>query len=120
MNPVDPWWTQQQSGLLFGLLGAAVGLLGAVLGCCAFLIRQGRAKPLVYGFHALGVVVGLAGLALGLAALIAGQPFHVWFPPLNLALVGLLVFGGLYFFVTRPHYRAAEHRKLEAASLRTA
>lgn len=113
------WWTQQQSGLTFGVIGGAIGVLGGVLGVwLGLLARRGVGHSVAIALHSLGGLAGIAGLALAGAALIDRQPYHVWFPPLNLGLVCAVVFIGLYFMVTRRAYAMAQQRRLEAALLR--
>jgi len=114
------WWTQAQSGLAFGLLGGAFGMLGAIGGTVIGVFGpRGRLKPVSYAVHIIGAGVGLAALVTGLVALVSRQPYHVWYPCLLLGVIGTGVCGGL-FPVTRTTYRAAEHRMLEAEELRRA
>lgn len=115
------WWTMQQAALIGGFAGGGLGVLGAILGVVMGIYgRRGRARALVYAVHFFGASIGIACLAGGLTALALGQPYHVWFPLLNLGAVGTPIFVVLFFAVTRRVYTMAEQRKLDAALLRGA
>jgi len=116
---MNEWWTMQSTGWIFGIAGAACGLLGGLFGTVAgFLVPRGRGKPIVYGALVSILAIALAGVVLGLAALLAGQPQHVWMWP--------LLTGGILLASTLPTglmipgwYRDAERRRLAAAEFRT-
>ena len=122
MSPgqVVAWWDGAQAGAVFGLAGAAVGVLGGVFGTVlGAFARQGRLRGLVLTVQWTAVVAGAGSLAVGLYALAVGQPYGVWFPLALLGGVTAGVFGGL-LPVTRNVYRAAEHRRMDAAEFRSA
>jgi ribose/xylose/arabinose/galactoside ABC-type transport system permease subunit len=118
MNPTNEWWSIESTGLIFGIAGAAAGLLGGLYGIlCGFLVPRGKGKPIVYGLFAMIVVVGAASVMTGLIALLIGQPRHVF--------QWLLLVGGVLLVATLPSglmipmwYRQAEQRRLEATELR--
>jgi hypothetical protein len=113
-----PWWTNQQAGLLGAIGGSVIGIVGGVFGTIAgTCVPRGKAKPFLYGFMALMLVVGAVGLVMGLAALAIHQPYAVWYP---LLLAGgiLLACFGVALPVLRLGYRQADVRKFEAESLR--
>ena len=56
-------------------------------------------------------------LILGLYALLAGQPYGIWYGPLLCGTIYTTVVGGLIPAV-RLRYRQAEERRLEAEALR--
>ena len=115
---MTPWWNAQDGNFYGALAGTAIGLAGGALGILVGLLApRGKAKRLVFGALALLIAVGGFALLAGLAALINGQPRHVWYP--------LVLVGGIVTFVLpiqvpmiRARYRAAEMRKLEAEALR--
>lgn len=114
---MDPWWTEQQAGLVGGLGGAAIGMVGAMVGSMSFLVVRGKAKPFMVGVFAVMVGLGLVLMAAGVVALVKSQPTHVWS---ILVLGGFLcagIFGGL-LPVILARYRAADARRMQAEQLR--
>jgi MFS family permease len=112
-------WLSTSSTMLYGSLagalgGTAGGILGALTGVLA---PRGKARGLVLGFMYAFCVFGLVNLIFGLVALIAGQPYAVWYPFLLMGSIFPLVFGFMIPVVKRV-YRQAEQRRLEAADLR--
>ena len=78
------------------------------------LVRRGRHKSVALGMMGGFALIGLAGLILGLIALVSGQPFMVWFLPVQLgAVMGIL--GVVLMFTLAAQYRRLEARGLEAA-----
>jgi hypothetical protein len=78
------WFSGRTGGLIGGLLGALLGTLGAAVGV---LSSSGKRRELTLGLMLAGIVVGLALLAAGVAAVLARQPYSVYYP--------LLLAGGL-------------------------
>lgn len=114
---MDPWWTQHQSGLIGGIGGAAIGMVGALVGSLSFLVARGKCKRMMIGLFLCMLVVGVALLSTGIAAVVLKQPYHVWNPLVLGGFITTSVFGGL-LPVTLGRYRAAESRRLEAEQLR--
>ncbi len=113
------WWTAQTGGLIGALMGGGLGVLGGVYGGVVggVLAPRGLCRSAVLTFHLLLGALGCAALCVGVYALIAGQPYHVWFPLTLVGFIGSVVMGSLYP-VVRMRYRQAEERRLEAAGLR--
>ena len=107
------WWSERTAGLLGAILGSAIGLAGAALGMFA---GRGRARRVVLA--ALGGMVVLGALLLGIAgaALITGQPSHVWYPAL---LGGAIPFvlGVALLRPLRRRYAEIELRRMRALDL---
>ena len=112
------WWSAYQGTMIGSIGGSAVGVFGGALGAVAgYYVPRGRLRGLVIGSMTVLVVVGVVGLVLGVAALVARQPYHVWYPPTLIGVILTFVMGGLLpVIVTR--YRQAEARRMEAESLR--
>jgi hypothetical protein len=112
------WWTNQDSGWIGGIGGSVFGVLGAAVGACmSVLAPRGKGKVVVLGMMVVGVVVGLASLGVGIAAMVLGQPYHVWYPLTLLGGITSMVIGSL-IPVARQRYRSAEQRRLDAAQIR--
>jgi hypothetical protein len=118
MNPEACWSASSAGwiGAIGGGLGALVGVYGALAGTLA---PRGKARALVLGLHTSFLVVGGLALAAGLAALLFGQPYHVWYPSVLGGGIAAAVLGGLLPLV-RMRYAEAERRRLAASELRRA
>jgi len=113
------WWTQQQAGLIFGLIGASIGILGGLLGVIGGVFaRRGSGKHLAITIHLVGTLIGIAALTIAGIALMNRQPFHVWFWCLHIGILNTAIFGSLWFLVTRRLYAIAEARRLDAELFR--
>lgn len=114
-----PWFDPNTFGALYGAIGGGVGgSLAGVLGALAgWLAPKGKGKTLVVGGMALVMLAGIASLIAGLYALVAGQPYGIWYPMLLLGLIFTLVIGiNLPMILGR--YAEAENRRLEADGIR--
>jgi hypothetical protein len=115
---MDPWWTAQQAGLFGAIGGSAIGVLGALLGTVGGIgAPRGKCKGPV--FSLIGIALGLGALSLvaGVVAVIAGQPYHVFYPLLLGGGITSVVFGAA-LPVFQARYRQADMRRLDAESLR--
>jgi MFS family permease len=117
---MTPWWDAHDGNLIGGFGGAAIGVLGGILGtAAAILAPRGRAKGVIFASFIGMSLAGALTLCAGLVALATGQPRHVWYP--------LVLIGGIVVIVLpmqlpalRGRYRQAEMRRLEAEELRRA
>ncbi len=115
---MSAWWSEAVGTYIGAYGGAGLGVLCGTYGALAgVLAQQGKARGAVLGFHAVMVVAGVLALLGGIVAVIAGQPYHVFFPLLLLGLVTSTVMGGLYPAM-KTRYAEAEHRRLEAEAIR--
>ena len=80
------------------------GLLGALTG---WLAPKGKGKPFIVGGFVAFLVLGFCLLITGLYALIARQPYAVWYPFLLSGVIFSAVMGGLLPVVLK-RYRDAE------------
>jgi len=115
----EPWYNENLYGSLWGAIGGGVGgTLGGLWGALAgVLVPRGKGRSWLLGAAWVFVGVGAGCLVYGLYALSQGQPFGIWFPPCNLGLVFVLVFG-IMLPVMRKQYAVAEARRLEAEAFR--
>jgi len=117
LGQVIPWFAN--TGMVGGLLGAAVGVLaGGIYGpLVGVLMPRGKAKSFVLVYHWLLVTLGIGLLVAGLIALIQGQPYGVWYA---FALPGGLLTLLMLFFTPMVHrgYRQAEYRRVDAEAFR--
>ncbi len=113
------WFDSNTAGLVGAIVGSGIGVVVGGIGgpLAGTLAPRGKAKKLVIGFYvaclALGVIFALAGVA----ALVMGQPFHVWFV---FAMPGALTatLTGALLPVVLNRYAQADQRRLEAEELR--
>jgi hypothetical protein len=121
MLMTDAWWSGGNGGMIGGFLGAGIGILGGFIGSLVgILAPRGVGRTFVLGGMFLVILTCLLSLITGLfALLLAGQPWHVWYPLVLVGGIGIVVFGCLFPVVTRL-YRHAEQRQLEASALRGA
>lgn len=111
------WWTNQQSGLIGGIGGAAIGIAGALVGSLSFLIARGKGKPLMLGIYITMILIGISLLIAGITAVLKDQPRHVWYPLCLGGSISMMIFGGMFPMILQ-RYRAAEQRRIEAEQLR--
>jgi hypothetical protein len=117
---MSDWWTAQQAAWIGAIGGSAVGVLGGlfgtVVGICA---PRGIGRTAVLAGHAALAGLGVLVLLAGVAAVVARQPYHVYYP---LLLGGFVLSAVLLplWPVVRARYRQADARRLEAEELRRA
>jgi hypothetical protein len=110
----EPWFDPARYAWLAGtLVGVFGGVWGSLVGVCA---SRGRARGLVVGFFRTAVLCFAALAAAGLVALVAGQPWGVWFFLGLPGVLGLLIFLPLRRVMTVA-YAQAEARRMQAKDL---
>jgi hypothetical protein len=119
MKMAEPWFSEVAFGTWFGVIGGCfLGGMGSVVGVAAgFLAPRGKGRFWLPATCTAVAVLGLASLAFGLMALVSGQPYGIWYPPLLGGALGAFLFGG-GVFVLRARYAQGEQRRLEAEALR--
>jgi len=86
------WWTLHDGTLIGAIGGGACGVAGGVFGgLIGWLAPRGIGGRIMVPIHIGLVVLGAACLIAGVAALLAHQPYHVFYP--------LLLIGGIVTFV---------------------
>ena len=111
MDPT-PWFEDpNRFGALFGaIVGGGGGTLGGVLGgLSGWLAPKGKGKPFIVGGFIAFIALGVVLLIVGLYALIARQPYGIWYPFLLSGAIFCGVMGGLLPVVLK-RYRDAEKR----------
>jgi hypothetical protein len=78
---------------------------------------RGKHRALVMGCLWAMVSVGGASLVFGVAALAAGQPYGIWYPPVLLGVIDGIVSVAVMPVVRRA-YQQAEERRIAAQSIR--
>lgn len=115
---MNEWWSAEHAAWIGAIGGSAVGIVGGVfgmlIGVCA---PRGAARGLVLTGHLALVGLGAAVLLTGIAAIVLGQPRHVWYPLLLGGGILTVVLGSLIPAV-RARYRQAEARRLDAEAIR--
>jgi hypothetical protein len=113
LDATSAWQGGRWAGVAGGVCGILGGLWGAIAG---MLASRGRARRLVLaGTTMIAAASGLLLLS-GATLYLRGATWHIWFPAVNMGLVGLLVFG-IGFFVIRQRYEEAERRRMLAMDL---
>jgi hypothetical protein len=111
---IEPWFDPNAYAWIPGtLLGVAGGIEGTLAGLCA---PKGKCKTLVLAVHFAILQICCLLLAVGVVAMIAGQPYGVWYGLGFPGLLGLAIFGPLTLVVRR-RYVEAELRKSMAEDL---
>jgi hypothetical protein len=81
------WWSDRTAGLYGGIAGSLVGILGGAIGTLAGFKRYRIALHLMTAM----TIACAAALIVGLIALIADQPYAVYYPLLLLGLIGTIL-----------------------------
>ena len=105
-----PWWSTSVGGIIGGAFGIVFGCLGGVIG---WLSHKGKARAFVMATVKTMFGVGTASLVLSVVALVCGQPYAVYYPPLLVGILLTILPLGLLGAV-RKMYEQAELRKMEA------
>ena len=109
MDPT-PWFDDPNrfgawfGGIVGGVGGGLCGLLGALTG---LLAPKGKGRGFIVAGFLFFIAIGLVLLVVGFCALIARQPYAIWFPFLLSGLIFCGVMGGLLPVVLK-RYREAE------------
>ncbi len=116
----QPWFHPMWFGALYGAIlggggGTLIGVGGALVG--GILAPRAIGRRWVLGAMLCVVLLGLAQLAFGVFALVAGQPYAIWYPPMLCGVLYTIVVGVL-IPVIRRRYAQAEARRMDAAALR--
>ncbi len=104
------WWAGRQGWLFSAICGLLFGCLGALVG---ILSSCGKARGFVLGLMKVMFVTGLAALVLAVVAMVLSQPYAVYYPPL---LTGLLMTTLPIALIrwARKQYEQIELRKMQA------
>ena len=110
----EPWFDPNYYAWIPGtVLGTLGGLWGSLVGTLA---PRGKGKSLVLTSLGILLAASVACLGLGIMALVARQPYGVWYGLLLPGIIGLVVLGSLSP-VALTAYRQAEMRKIQARDL---
>jgi hypothetical protein len=110
---IEPWFPEHYAWIFGASVGVLGGVVGTLVGCLA---PKGKAKTLVFAVYWVALIASVTCLVAGIAALIAGQPYSIWYALLLTGFIGSTVFGINYFTMAYA-YRAAEQRKMAAQNL---
>lgn len=111
----EPWFDPNAYAWIPGtMLGVFGGTWGTLVGVCA---SRGRARGLVHGLFLVGVVACAALAFTGVAALLAGQPYGIWYGFGFPGLLGLVLLLAVLRPVMRRAYEQAEFRRMQAQDL---
>ncbi|MGE0608984.1 MAG: hypothetical protein AB7O62_17950 [Pirellulales bacterium] len=110
----EPWFNAAYFAWIPGtLLGVCGGLWGTLVGVLGPM-GKGKSWMIAMGWGMLAACAVL--LLAGLAALLAGQPYGIWYGLGFQGLLGLFIVGGL-LPVVKKTYQLAEQRRMNAQDL---
>ena len=108
VNPDEEWWSESQAAWLGGWVGGSVGVLGAVYGVVAGL---GLLRRFMLTLTLALTCLGAVSVVAGIAAVVTGQPYHVYFLPLLIGGIVTLLCGANYPALKR-RYEQQELQKI--------
>jgi hypothetical protein len=115
----QPWFDELTFGVLVGGFGGGLlGTLGGVWGgFVGMLAPKGKGRGVLIPIGWAFVGVGAASLVFSLCALLAGQPYGIWYSTLlpGVILTGLI---GALMPVVYKRYAEADARRLQAEEFR--
>ena len=104
------WWSHRQAGWIGAIAGSAFGCIGGTVG---ILIGRGKARRFVLASLVILPLLGAGGLVLGFIAVAMSQPWAVYYGPLLLGLL-LVVIPLSQRRAARKRYEQLELRKMQA------
>src|SRR5438270_657046 len=115
----EPWFDEITFGILVGAVGGGLGgtLAGLWGGLVETLAARGKGRAVLIPIGWAFVGLGTVALAFGLCALVAGQPYGIWYPPLLGGPIIAVVVGALMPVVYK-RYAEAEARRVQAEEFR--
>ncbi len=92
---VDPWLNPTYFGAYYGtFVGGVGGSLGGILGAIAgWCVPKNKGRKFILGAMWFFVFLGIPQVLFGAIALLAGQPYGIWYPPLLCGVIFTIVFG---------------------------
>jgi len=113
---MEQWFDPKTAGMIGGIIGTALGLTGALIGCsCGICVRKGWKKP-IYTIFVLAIAISIILIATGVQAVCIKQPYHVWYSFLLPGFIGTIIFSGI-FPVVRKRFTESEMIKMQAKDL---
>lgn len=109
----EPWFPEHYAWVFGTGIGVLAGIIGTMVG---ILAPMGKAKAIVFAIYWFGLIASAVCLIAGISAVLAGQPYGVWYGLLLAGFIGSLVLGANYFTMVYA-YRRAEARKMAAQNL---
>lgn len=110
MRPPGGWWSVSEAAWIGAVGGVLFGSLGALVG---ILIGRGRARGPALALCWLSAALAVAALVVGLIALASGQVYAVYYPLLLIGALGTIIFP-LLGLRARHAYAGRELRRIRA------
>jgi hypothetical protein len=108
--PARAWWSDQQGGYAGAVAGSLLGGFGGLLG---ILVSRGRGKHVVMAMSRAVIAAGAAAVVAGIVAVLAHQPYGVYYPLLLGGVMAGLLPLLLLPAITR-RYEQTELRRISA------
>ncbi len=110
-NSRPSWWSERTTAISGAVTGSVIGILGSII---SWLAARKRARRFVVAACQSLIALGAVSAVLWLAAILASQPFFVWFLPGLLAAI-LLTSMPIRLRQYRRGYAESELRRMTAA-----
>ena len=110
MTVEGAWWGNRTGSWMGAIAGVVFGLLGALVGV---LSSWGRGKNVCLAICWFTVVFSVVCLGVGAVALAMSQPYVVYYPPLLLGVIGTIVMGSAISTI-RKRFSELELRRMES------
>ena len=104
------WWSPTTGNRVGGYIGALLGVIGTAIGV---LVWRKADRRVVLGIVAALIAAGGITLLIGVIALMAGQPYAVYYPLMLLGGITAFV-GGVNWLPIKKRYEARELQRLSA------
>jgi hypothetical protein len=92
LQSTGQWIKSRNATLIAAIGGGLIGLWGAMIGAVS---SRGKARRFVLGSANALLLIGLVSLGGGVAAIVAAQPYVVYYPLLFIGIILVVVFGKL-------------------------
>jgi len=113
---MEQWFDEKTAGIIGVLIGGALGVIGALMGCCCnTFVRKGWKKFSLIIFTTV-IAACVILIITGIIAAANEQPYHIWYSFFFPGFLGTVIFSSL-FPIVRKRFTESELRKLQSKDL---